>query len=1003
MHRNYKVVRLYKYFMLLAAFIFSFVSLGFSSWSPFDAFNVESVNIDPVCYNSSTGIQYYTIEDALNNATSGQTINTYVGKNPTIRKNVTIKSGVTLTLAFDDSGNWNGRQSGSDTSKWFDDGGINFADGTSASVTKYRKNSVKIAKNVTLTNNGTINIAGVLGAESNGLSGHTSGNYAEFVLSSNAKIISKGTINCLGYIKEDAIDNGSQLIVESGTVNAPFIIYDYRGGSSTAGSYKNGGITPFNVFDMPNIKVFSKYTYNSRLVGYADLHTGTVAAGGITLLDAQHNTTDINIIGNSSSTITLTSQSSYVLAKYNYSSLLYTEKSNYSVFTDIKIYGGASSGVMKLTVKLPALLGGNTTVSTDNCFFPINYRIHLSLFDGSYKFINPMKVLTGGEIYVAQNASLSVNSDLIIYPDTFSDTAYGGSQYPTSLPAGKFTVDGQVTYANAIGGLTETTSNKTDFAYIYENTATTTVTSSEGYATRDGLSFVYNETSRITEQATAYINSAGTISEQNLSQTVYVSEKNTNYFIEASNLGSYTIKYHLNGGSVENETVTDDVVTKSYPIMKGISLQLNSFTIDTPKKRFYQFNEWKLVSETGNSALGSVVSDGTTLDVYASYDIASYKINYLVAYKDDAEMSENYNNDNPDTFTVNDLPITLKDPTDGSLSFYGWYYDNDTTTEITTLSSSSSFIGYGDISLAGYFSNKRMAKVTFNANGHADYFDNLSSFNIITSDPKEIKLPSSKYDNDENKEFYITSWKDQAGNIFDANTYVFTADEIVLSPQWSSKIVANYYNNPYGNSNNSVVSTKYYYPGAKVTLEDSSISANQTIYENTNENDSSFYNICKASKWYYPNQNKAYDIGIPVALSVTEPGSIMNLYPYEFNTIITTYYKITFINEARYQQSETTPLSYSYSLDNVNFEQVPNAKFNKKYAWSEVTMASSGKTWLYIEKDTTVYVKVKKSYSSSVFGSYNSTLTYPGGSSTGTDERTVIFTVSSAATVTLKN
>ena len=261
MHK-YKIFTYLKYFILLGLFFFSLSAVGFSSWNLYDAFGIDSISFaEPVCYNNKTNVQYYTIEDALSNASSGDTIFTYVGKNPTIRKSCEIKAGVTLCLPFDGE-TWNGRQSGDDTAKWFDDGGNIFADANASRVNTYRKNSVTISKNVKLTNKGTIQIGGILGSENVTLSGHTSGNYCEFVLDSNASIVSTGNVYCLGYIKEKEYDNGSKFLVDSGTVYAPFVIYDYRGGTSTAGTYQKGGITPFNVYDMPNIKPYSNIHIN---------------------------------------------------------------------------------------------------------------------------------------------------------------------------------------------------------------------------------------------------------------------------------------------------------------------------------------------------------------------------------------------------------------------------------------------------------------------------------------------------------------------------------------------------------------------------------------------------------------------------------------------------------------------------------------------------------------------------------------------------------------------
>ena len=993
MHK-YKIFTYLKYFILLGLFFFSLSAVGFSSWNLYDAFGIDSISFaEPVCYNNKTNVQYYTIEDALSNASSGDTIFTYVGKNPTIRKSCEIKAGVTLCLPFDGE-TWNGRQSGEDSSKWFDDGGNIFADANASRVKTYRKNSVTISKNVKLTNKGTIQIGGILGSENMNLSGHTSGNYCEFVLDSNASIVSTGNVYCLGYIKEKEYDNGSKFIVDNGTVYAPFVIYDYRGGTSTAGTYQKGGITPFNVYDMPNIKPYSKYSYKSKLIGYADLHTGALNLAGLIKFNAQHNTTDINIIGNSSSVITLNTENSYVEAKSRSSSNLYTTSNVYTDYTDIIIYGGAASGVMKMVIKLPT---GSTTVSTQDCFFPISYRLHLSLYSGSYSFVNPMKLMNGSYLYVASNASLSIGSQFIIYPNGFVDTAYGNIAYPT-LPAPNFVVDGDVRFTGAIGGFTETYNTKLDYAYLYEDTPNTSVTSLEGYGTRDKLSFIFNQTAEVTEYATAMVYDNGTLAETNLEKTVYVSEANTDYFIKASNLGSYIINYHLNGGIISNETATNDIVTKSYPIVKGVNITLNSFSINNPVKRFYDFNSWRLSSIDGEVANGINVSDGTVIDVYANYSVATYSIIYNLDYRDGSIMSENYVNNNILEFTEADLPISLTKPTDGNLFFYGWYYNNDTSKEITQITKDLDGVGYGDIEFSGYFSTKIMSSVTFDANGHSDYFENLESYNIVTSSPNEVVLPTSSKDSDYSSLYYLKGWtyvKDDANTIFDPSLDSFNSQNVTLYALWGTKIKINYYNDSYGSSDNSILETIYCYPGQKVQIRNlNGLSEEKEIHASNGNS----YEVRSVSKWQYENSTTYYEPESIQSINGSD-GTTLNLYPL-YDTFVSTYYKITIHNKARYQKSQADPLSLFYSFDGTNYIQCNNATFSS--SWGSVSLVSEGLTEIYAKSGESLYFKISASYDTWV-GKYNSTLSYPGGSSSGTGERFADFLVSSACDVTLSN
>lgn len=776
--RRFRFSKLYNYLFLVLILMISFTMVGLSSWNVFDAFNLDFVKLEPVCYisNSKGKTDYYSVEAALEKAKSGDFVYTYIGKNPTIRKSVEIKSGVTLCLPFEqDATNninkYNGRQTGDNSSKWFDDCGGDFSDSNPNNVAKYRKNSLKLAKNVELTNNGNLYIGGVLGWEGQNLSGATSGNYCEIVMDSNSKIVNIGTIECYGYIKEAETNNNSQLIAESGIVCSPFVVHDYGGGNNTVGCYSKGKISPFSIFSMPNIQVYSRYNYNSVLKGMADLYTDK-----FTILSARHNTTDIDIISNKSSIIILTNQESYVETKYDSPSPLYTTNDEYATKDDevsktiIKLHNGASNGPMSMKVSVGGVF--NEDVNTQNVLFPISYKYDISLYDGSYTFTTPIKVMNGARLLVDETASLNVNSDFIVYSKEFND-GKGAFKYPIK-PNAELIVNGSITYNKSNGGLTQTLSTKSDYSYIYENSSNLSVTSKEG----TGSVTSFTTSCEMKETAQAKLETASGISVSNIETSVYISEKNTDYFAKASNLGKYTINYHLNGGTVDGETVTDDVITKEYPILKDKPKTLIDYALSSPKKKFYSFSGWRLVSSTGESASGQVVRDGYMLDVYASYELKTYSITYNVLYAEGLEMSDKYQNLNPTSFTMEDLkPLTISKPTDGDLNFYGWYFNNDTSKEILQITKDMEGIGYDDITLSGYFSDKTMCAVTFDANGHNDYFKNLSSFNMVTDDPTKVTLPESLYDYVPTKEYYLIGWEDSNGNIFNGNTLPDTYGE----------------------------------------------------------------------------------------------------------------------------------------------------------------------------------------------------------------------------------
>ncbi len=842
MHR-FSFSKLYNYLFLGLILTLSFTMVGLSSWNVFDMFNLDYVNLEPVCFNATqNNKEYYTIEGALKNAKSGDTIYTYIGKNPTIRKSVEIKSGVTLCIPFENTNNtWNGRQSGQDTSKWFDDCGGYYADVNSNSVAKWRKNSIKIAKNVTLTNKGNLYIGGVLGQENMGLSGHTSGAYCELTMDSNSQLINTGTIQCLGYIKEVEKNNNSKLFAQSGKIYSPFVVQDYKGGTSTVGTYQDGKITPFNVFSMPNIQVQSKFTYDSTLVGLVDLYTGATSILGYEI-KPQHNATDINIIGKKSSLIMLADKNAYVETKYNSPKAEYTTNDDVSS-TTMKFYGGASNGSMKMEVKVPVL--GTKVVDTKFVLFPISYKYDISFYKGTYNFVTPIKLLNGSRLFIDNSANLNVNSDFIIYSQDFDDVGYSGLKYPSSKPHAELIANGSITYNKANGGLTQTLSTKADLSYIYENSSTLSISSREGYGVRERLvDFVFKCTKTVDETAKAKLETSTGSIIGNLERTVYVSEVGQDYFVKASNLGKYTINYHLDGGTVDGETATNDVITKEYPILKDKTKTLTDYALSSPKKRFYSFSGWKLASTTGESASGQEVKDGIILDVYASYELKKYSITYNVQYAEGLEISGKYQNTNPQDFTLENLPLTISKPTDGNLTFYGWYFKNDTSKETLEITEDMESVGYDDISVSGYFSDKTMCVIRFDANGHADYFENLASFNTVSSNPKTVILPESLYDNDSTKEFYLIGWEDPNGNIFNPDTYkAFGSDTLVLKAKWGNKFKLIYKDK----DGNNTLSTRFARPNTSTQL----LTADELDINDQNEYRESDKRVHRAIGWIF--------------------------------------------------------------------------------------------------------------------------------------------------------
>ncbi len=426
------------------------------------------INLYKVAYIGDT--YYGSIENAIAKAVSGDNVMVIpdtTGK-VTIADDITINSGVSLSLPYI---NYYGEIT-------INNGGI----ATVSSSTKVDDsvycsgfsalkltNKVIVKQDVIITNNGTIVIGGEISAGNtsapkaeyadiykiNGIAGNTGRNYAKLVLESGAKIISKGTVSCCGYIDESSENNGSELIAEQGKVYMPFVIHDFRGGNYmySAYTYAEGGIfnrkkipiTPYNQYEFRNIVPKFTIKYDATLVVYANLHAGD-----------KINFTEGVVVGKTADAfIQFTTQNSYMVSKYE----IFERPADGSDkwvegVSHINIYGGAVSNSFSLKVKILTEI----TITTKDVFFPLSWRQDVILNSGDYTINYKFKLLPGAKLTVASDAIVNAN-ELVVYEE-FNDPINKGehdiassTQYNygrTATPA-ELIVNGTLN-VNSLGG-----------------------------------------------------------------------------------------------------------------------------------------------------------------------------------------------------------------------------------------------------------------------------------------------------------------------------------------------------------------------------------------------------------------------------------------------------------------------------------------------------------------------------------------------------------------------
>ena len=399
------------------------------------------------------GNTYYTIEDALFNAKSGDTIEFINGVKEVSFAPLdiataiyadnayrTVKAGVTLKLASDEDSS---AKIGKPT---YGNGVKNYVD-TDSSKIKYK---LILNESTVLEVYGNILIQGLLGVNGPGLSGHTSGNHSQIINNGTINLNSGAKLDLRGYIKGAGIVEARSGAI----VYSPFVVYDYRGGTNTVTVYKKGEIAPFRIYEMPNIQCKYSIIYGAKSMGYLDLYASN-----------QHRTDIATIIGNSNAMLIMEDSSSHILKTY-------TKIDNGIGMTSLTITGKAKMGTLKITVS-------GVTVSMTDVRFPMPWNYSINVGDGikqtTFTVGANYKMMTGATVNVKKNATVNLTGTLLIYK-SFTDTPFGGTVYPNK-GAAKLNVEGVV---NAIGGIAGEVHGINGGKVIIGNNAILSITEKEG-------------------------------------------------------------------------------------------------------------------------------------------------------------------------------------------------------------------------------------------------------------------------------------------------------------------------------------------------------------------------------------------------------------------------------------------------------------------------------------------------------------------------------------------
>lgn len=445
------------------------------------------------------GNNYYTIEDALDVATSGQTIfvlndtafatQEIAGVLYNDVKFKTVKTGVTLLLPFNENdtvGHIGAGEEGSDNYK---------ATAALTGTAKLYKTLV-IPEGIEVIVNGKLVVGAQTGKIDAGQRQNAvSGNYCEITLEGTITL-NNATLEVYGYIK----GNG-EIIANDSTVIENLYLSGWMGGTQSAvryiGNDKIDGASlaisgnlkidnptqfPFSQYELRSIQ--SRITINkgSKLQGYAKIATGKLEQlGGLVKVPAQINEAYLTFISSDAS-----NASSGLFRLVGNNSKIIKSMSGDRVRFDL--FDEINDGYTSLSVKV---IKKTVSMTSEKVFFPIDGRTDITLKNGatftqSYMF----KALPGATITVESGGIYNLNGTLVMYDKSFTDI----STYPypgASRGDAKLIVNGTMNVNGALGG--NVTSDNAGVVAVGANATISGVHSAEGEGTmaRSGIYIVF--------------------------------------------------------------------------------------------------------------------------------------------------------------------------------------------------------------------------------------------------------------------------------------------------------------------------------------------------------------------------------------------------------------------------------------------------------------------------------------------------------------------------------
>ena len=452
------------------------------------------------------GNSYYTIEDAINVATSG----TIFVANDTAfasseitsvlyndAKYHTVKKGVTLLLPFSEDDVVGHIGAG-------EDGSQNYKAHSALTGKPKPYRTLGIPESIELIVNGKLVVGAQTGTTAAGTrQNRVSGNYCEIRLDGTITLNS-ATLEVYGYIKGNGTINANNT-----TVIENLYLSGWMGGSESAARYigndrislipllSSGNLKidnptqfPFSQYELRSIETKLVVNKGSKLQGYTKIATGELSQSGVTV-PAQINEAWLTFVSSDASKV----DSGLFRLISNNSRL---EKTVIGGRVKLDLFGEIKDGYTSISIMV---VKKTVSMTSQKVFFPIDGRTDITLKNGAMLTQEfSYKLMPGATITVEQGGVYNINGRFIMYDKSFTDI----STYPypgTARGDSRLFVNGTMNINGSFGGKVE--SSDGGVVNVATGATISGVHSIEGSGkmTRDGLTavFTFNDTHGVTK------------------------------------------------------------------------------------------------------------------------------------------------------------------------------------------------------------------------------------------------------------------------------------------------------------------------------------------------------------------------------------------------------------------------------------------------------------------------------------------------------------------------